>query len=261
MARRRRSIAQITSATEKICGRCEVVKPLSAFGKNTRAVDHLHYFCRECVNRITREKVARNPERARELARKRAAHWRERDPEASKAAHRRYLEADGGKRNREKAMRFYYRNRKKQLAKRRAWEKANPKKHTAEKLRWAKRRRDRDPIFRLTVNIRRRVSGVLSGQKNGRPTFKLLGYTPQQLRDHVEASFVPGMTWENYSEWHLDHVQPVAAFDFINDPDAVKKCWALPNLIPLWGRDNQEKASLWDGQHWSKGKPERYAMG
>jgi hypothetical protein len=34
----------------------------------------------------------------------------------------------------------------------------------------------------------------------------LLRYTKEELIAHIEAKFSDGMTWENYGEWHIDHI-------------------------------------------------------
>jgi hypothetical protein len=47
------------------------------------------------------------------------------------------------------------------------------------------------------------------------------------------------MTWDNYGEWHIDHIIPISAFNF-NSPEDFdfKRCWALKNLRPIWAHDN-----------------------
>ena len=79
-------------------------------------------------------------------------------------------------------------------------------------------------------------------------TFKMLGYTPCELKIHFESQFTDGMSWENMSEWHIDHIRPVSSFNFdsTEHPD-FKKCWALNNLQPLWAEDNLRKNDKWDG--------------
>ena len=79
-------------------------------------------------------------------------------------------------------------------------------------------------------------------------TFDLLGYTPKQLMAHLESQFTDGMSWDNMGEWHLDHIRPVASFNFDSTyhPE-LKKCWALNNLQPLWAKDNMSKGNKWDG--------------
>lgn len=66
-------------------------------------------------------------------------------------------------------------------------------------------------------------------------------YTLQELKEHLELQFQPGMTWENYGRygWHIDHIIPqsVLPFDSIEDLN-FRICWSLDNLRPLWYTDN-----------------------
>lgn len=112
----------------------------------------------------------------------------------------------------------------------------------ADKMReTAKQRYASDPIgARLSAGIRR----TLRGGKGGRKWEALVGYTAEELKDHLERQFLPGMTWENRSEWHIDHILPVSSFNY-DSPDHpdFKACWALTNLRPMWAKDNQKKSS------------------
>lgn len=56
-----------------------------------------------------------------------------------------------------------------------------------------------------------------------------------ELRRHIASQFLPGMSWANYGEWHLDHIKPRSTFRL---PDEVLECFALSNLRPLWAIDN-----------------------
>jgi hypothetical protein len=73
---------------------------------------------------------------------------------------------------------------------------------------------------------------------------EMLGYTMNDLRVHLERQFTKGMSWEKFSsgEIHIDHITPKAAFDLL-DYDQWKICWGLPNLQPLWARDNLRKSA------------------
>jgi hypothetical protein len=70
----------------------------------------------------------------------------------------------------------------------------------------------------------------------------IVGYTKKELILHLERNFKPGMTWENRSKWHIDHIFPLAKWDFdnVNHPE-FKAAWALCNLRPLWGKENYLK--------------------
>lgn len=69
-----------------------------------------------------------------------------------------------------------------------------------------------------------------------------LGFTIAQLRDHLEARFTRGMTWEAFArgDIHIDHIKPISMFD-LSTENGVKACWALDNLQPLWAEENLAK--------------------
>lgn len=79
-----------------------------------------------------------------------------------------------------------------------------------------------------------------STSRNEERTREILGYTSIDLRARIEFNFKPGMTWENYGEWHIDHIKPISRFleQGIVDPKIVN---ALCNLKPLWAADNLRK--------------------
>ena len=66
------------------------------------------------------------------------------------------------------------------------------------------------------------------------------GCTKRELRRHIESQFKPGMSWENFGDWEIDHITPVAFFDFSRASDFLA-CVHFSNLQPLWKRDNLRK--------------------
>jgi|SRR5580704_6558903 hypothetical protein len=72
-------------------------------------------------------------------------------------------------------------------------------------------------------------------------TEDLLGYSAAELAAHLEAQFVDGMSWEDRSAWHIDHIKPVREFarEGVTDPAIIN---ALSNLRPLWARENMSLA-------------------
>jgi hypothetical protein len=72
----------------------------------------------------------------------------------------------------------------------------------------------------------------------------MIGYSPAELRTHIERQFIDGMTWQNLVDWQLDHVLPKSMFSYQSpaDPD-FRACWALTNLRPLWSGDNVRKSA------------------
>jgi hypothetical protein len=47
---------------------------------------------------------------------------------------------------------------------------------------------------------------------------ELIGCDVDFLKDYISKMFTEGMTWENYGEWHLDHIRPCSSFD-LSDPE------------------------------------------
>ena len=62
-----------------------------------------------------------------------------------------------------------------------------------------------------------------------------------ECRKWIESRFQPGMTWENYGDWHIDHIIPCASFD-LTKPEEQLKCFHYTNLQPLWAEDNCRKS-------------------
>ena len=118
------------------------------------------------------------------------------------------------------------------------------------KLKRDNRVRRETPKGVISMRVRRSINHYLKKYKmsKGGKTFNLLGYTPLELANHIESQFTDGMSWDNTDKWHIDHIRPVASFNFdsTDHPD-FKKCWSLDNLQPLWAEDNLSKGDTWDG--------------
>jgi hypothetical protein len=92
-------------------------------------------------------------------------------------------------------------------------------------------------------SISQRIRTFLTG-KDGESTSKIVGYSAADLVAHLERQFLRGMSWDNYGEWHVDHIIPLSSFkaESFDDPD-VKRAWSLPNLRPIWKFDNIAKSN------------------
>lgn len=105
-----------------------------------------------------------------------------------------------------------------------------------------------DPEFVFACTCRNMVTRVLSSTGDGKnaKTKELLGYSTRDLMKHIESQFKDGMSWENYGDWHIDHIIPIAALVRIGvkDPAVIN---SLENLQPLWAKDNLSKGDRIDG--------------
>lgn len=100
------------------------------------------------------------------------------------------------------------------------------------------------PHGSLTRRMGTAIRNTLVAGKNGRSWESLLGYTRQQLKDHLESLFTEGMNWEVFLQGkiHIDHKIPKSLFKYTSfEDEEFKKCWALSNLQPLWSVDNLKK--------------------
>lgn len=98
------------------------------------------------------------------------------------------------------------------------------------------------PERKLDNAVRVGVRRAFKGTRKSRPTWEMLGYSLCDLKSHLERQFLKGMSWDNYGEWHIDHIVPLA--DFISDyepHEAVSRAWHLANLRPVWADENLRK--------------------
>ena len=165
----------------------------------------------------------------------------------------------GGKKATEQRNYPKYRDKKLQTSK--AWYQEN-KEHrkqylkeyrtkNIDKIRETKRNYERhkkatDPLYKLISNFRTAIYIVLKENNLQKYAhyFDILGYTPEDLILHLEKQFNDGMNWDNYGEWHIDHIKPISSFIFESSEDEeFKRCWSLDNLQPMWGIENIKKGN------------------
>lgn len=105
-----------------------------------------------------------------------------------------------------------------------------------------KRKLATDPKYKLAHCLRVRVSDALFSKRwNKSNTLKnYLGCSLDQLIEHLENLFVPGMTWENHGDWHIDHIMPLSS---AKSPQNLYDLCHYKNLQPLWKIDNISKGS------------------
>jgi hypothetical protein len=208
------------------------------------ACKHIRRAAEEHANpEKTRQRQKASRERHKDSIRLRQKAARQ-TPEA-RARERSWAEKNRAKR--QEQARERYKDRPDLREKTKLWRKANPER--AKEIRRAcYERRMKRPEVRVTVAVSIGVRRFLkTGGKRGRKTFDVLPYTPEQLVKHLERRFAPGMTWENYGDWHIDHIVPISVFNFetVEHVD-FHRAWALSNLQPLWATENQSKRARID---------------
>jgi len=98
------------------------------------------------------------------------------------------------------------------------------------------------PQNKLRKNLRKKFKRALNSGNGSGSFYELFGCTGKELVIHIENQFSLGMTWQNYGEWHIDHIIPVSMYD-TNHAGHVKLFSHHKNLRPLWGDDNVRKSN------------------
>lgn len=108
--------------------------------------------------------------------------------------------------------------------------------------RWQAAKRRQSLQFRIRRNLCNRIKAVVTRGHKSDSTLRLLGCDLPFFLKWLESKFKPGMTWDNYGEWHIDHETPCAAFD-LTDPVQQSNCFHYSNLQPLWAEENRRKGA------------------
>ena len=106
---------------------------------------------------------------------------------------------------------------------------------------YQKNRRLKDPLFKLTSNLRNLIKNSLikQGYDKKSKTFEIVGISYDEFRKYIESKFVDDMSWDNYGHWHLDHIIPICSAN--SESDVISLCH-YKNFQPLWAIDNQVKS-------------------
>jgi len=209
----------------KKCIRCGELKEssLDYFYRHDTHKDGMRSTCKECDKTRRKEHDVKFPEKAKALHRS----YRARHQEEQK----------------ERCRIWYLEHKDRARENSRRWRKNNPEKYRAAAIRCNNKERS-TAKGRLCSNISRIINLSLKGNKAGRHWEALVGYTIADLRLHLEKQFQPGMTWDNYGKWHIDHKIPRSVFNYETPEDIdFKKCFSLNNLQPLWAEDNDKKGA------------------
>jgi len=104
------------------------------------------------------------------------------------------------------------------------------------------RRRINCPKEKLSNALRARIRDAVGGKCKAGSAVRDLGCTPDQLVEHIESLWKPGMSWNNYGYrgWHIDHIRPLALFDLTNREQFLIAAH-YTNLQPLWAEENLTK--------------------
>lgn len=203
----------------KTCSKCKQQKPLIEFGKDKQKRDGLTSRCKECTRPSCREYGRQHKERRKRYFKA----YKLRNAEKMKEYHRKYT----------------IEHKEHILAYGKEWREAN----RAHRREAKKQRLKQDVQFKLRETLRTRLYIATKRRRaryQGGSIAVHLGCSIAEFKVYIERLFTDGMNWNNRSEWHLDHIKPLADFDLTNQDDLKIVCH-FTNLRPLWARDNLTK--------------------
>lgn len=107
---------------------------------------------------------------------------------------------------------------------------------------YKKKRSQEDPIYNLQHRMRTRLLKALQAKswKKATKLNEYIGCSLEEFKAHIESLFTEGMSWDNRSEWHLDH--RIALSSATTEEEIYKLCH-YTNLQPLWAEDNLIKGA------------------
>jgi hypothetical protein len=103
---------------------------------------------------------------------------------------------------------------------------------------YQKERRSNDINYRLIGNLRARITNIVKGKTKN--TLECLGLSIIEFKEYLENQFVSGMSWDNYGEWHIDHIIPISIG---KNKEEIERLNHYTNLKPLWAEENLKKSN------------------
>ena len=229
----------------KVCTKCKIEKELSEFGKRKDSKDGLLSRCKPCFKEYYQENKGKIKEKFKK--------YYQENKEKSKKYYQEKREY-----YKEKSKKYYQENKeyykeksKENYQENKEYFKEKSKEHYQENKEYYKEyqreRRKTDSLFKMKNNLRKRTYGAFKrkGYRKNTKTQQMLGVDWEVAKAHIEKQFTKGMNLDNYGEWHIDHIIPLASAK--TEKELIKLCH-YSNLQPLWAEDNIIKSDKIIGQ-------------
>jgi len=188
---------------KKICSKCKIEKEVCEFYSHPKKENSVRSRCKLCMNNYSFEYSQLNSEKVKKI----------------KST---YIE----------------KNFEKVKKSKKDWFVRNP----SYQKNWCLNNYENDEIYRIKVIMRSRLRIFFKSKmilKNNK-SFKIIGCSPNFLKNYIEKQFTDGMSWENYGlyGWHVDHIIPLSS---AKTEEEVYELCHYTNLQPLWAEDNLKK--------------------
>lgn len=192
-------------------------------------------YCLECSRLSALESQNKNPERKRQNQ----SRYHEKNKEKLKKKYH-DNKAEYSERSRE----YYNKNKERIISKAKDYAAKNHVKIKERKRKYYIDNKDTEK-FRVRAAASNSIRNVMDAiRKNNKEKVKgkrsKVNFDVNEFKSRIESLFTDGMSWDNYGEWHIDHIKPIIAFidEGVFDVDLIN---SIENLQPLWAKDNLSK--------------------
>lgn len=199
---------------------------------------------KELSKQRTRERTKAWREKNKEILAKKEKDWYEKNKEKASETSKAWREKNKEK-IAEKNRNWREKNKEKLAKQNKKRYQKNKKKINKKSVEYNKARKEIDPLFKLSHNIRSSINLVIKngGYTKKAKTIQILGCSFEEFKIHIEKQFTKGMNWENRHLWHLDHKTPVS--HAVSEKHLIELNH-YTNFQPLWAEDNLKKGNKID---------------
>lgn len=243
----------------KVCIKCNIEKEIKHF-KLRKETGSYRGECNKCKNEALEEWKKKNPEKVKEMSKRAYKKAFEKDPEKFRQKSRKWKQ-EHSEEVRLKQLERYWNNPEKYRKISKEWKEKNPEQVKKDKENFKKLRPNYKAEYfqknKKRINERNKSKPHIgawrkllkrvirrAGTTKEDSTLELLKYSALQLKQRIECQFTEGMTWDNYGEWHIDHIKRVSEFDKETPPHIVNM---LCNLRPLWATTREINGIVYIG--------------
>ncbi len=229
--------------TTKQCSKCYKTKSILDFHKDKYSVDGHTTQCKICRVKKSIEWKENNKQHVKENQDRwyklnsmkiiqQAKEYNLNHKEEKEEYDRQYRESHK-KEKQDRDREYYIKNKERKLKYDKAYEKL---------------KKETDINYRLARILRSRLNKAVHNNQKIGSAISDLGCSIEFLKQHLESKFYINaetnemMTWENYGEWHIDHIIPLISFKLENRDEFLKACH-YTNLQPLWAKENLSKGA------------------
>jgi hypothetical protein len=223
----------------KTCSMCREPKELSLFNKNKARKDGYNNNCRDCCKAMYQNNKSTILERNKKYAQENIEVIREYQKNY------RLSTKDSAKEYRKN---YYHENKEHLLKNSKEYNLRNSESVNSWKREYEKHQMLNNPIYFFRKRVRTLIGNSFKRAcrgvyKKGNKTEDILGCDLYFFMEYIESLFKPGMSFDNYGDWHIDHKIPLANAKTVEEIVALNN---YKNLQPLWAIENLKKGSTYD---------------